>query len=265
MTQPIQVTGERASDYDEIGFIGQYLLAKETINEHLNVKQIDRPRVVDFGCGAGKSSFGVAQAINKNGEIIGIDVSDNMITRAVGNKARFNNACPNIQFDFLKIGGTIDAPEFPIADQYADRVVSSIVFQELQTQKALRGSLEEIFRILKRGGEFHGVFVSDKIIDEDFTAFSYADFPQNRRNFNRQKNFRICRTTTLSQDIVWGRDRHWSARKLKHAIGRAGFAELKIDYIRPKKGLNPFPNAPARRWKDELITPPLMIVSARKH
>ena len=96
--------------------------------------------VLDLGCGMGRLSFALADHF---GEVLGIDVSPSLI--AEGER---HNDRPNVRFecgDGLGIKPQ-SIPEF-------DSVFSFEVLYLLRPE-ILRPNLEDVFRILKPGGEF---------------------------------------------------------------------------------------------------------------
>lgn len=105
------------------------------------IKQGDT--VVDLGSGAGNDCFVARHETGDRGKVIGIDFTENMITKARENaeKRGFNN----VEF---RLG---DIEDTPISDNTADVVVSNCVMNLVpDKQKAFN----EVYRILKPGGHF---------------------------------------------------------------------------------------------------------------
>ena len=100
--------------------------------------------VLDLACGTGTLTIllkrGAPQA-----EIVGID-GDPKILDLAKEKARAGNF--EVQFD--------EGMSFalPYRDESFDRVVSSLFFHHLTRENKVK-TLREVFRVLKRGGEFH--------------------------------------------------------------------------------------------------------------
>ncbi|MBG9980263.1 methyltransferase domain-containing protein [Facklamia lactis] len=97
--------------------------------------------VVDLGCGKGFDAFIAAKAVGKTGQVIGIDMTMEMIRKAreIAKKRKFT------QVDF-RLG---EIEHLPVADNTADLVISNCVIN-LSTAK--QQVYNEIFRILKPGG-----------------------------------------------------------------------------------------------------------------
>lgn len=107
--------------------------------------------VVDLGSGAGNDVFIARRIAGKNGRVIGIDMTLEMIERA-----RINNdklGFGNVEFRLGEI------ENLPLDDNSADVVISNCVLNLVpDKQKAF----EEIYRSLKPGGHF---CVSDIVIN----------------------------------------------------------------------------------------------------
>lgn len=109
--------------------------------------------VVDLGSGAGNDCFVARHVTGDTGKVIGIDFSDNMISKARKNAAQlgFNN----VEFR------TGDIENTPISDQVADVVVSNCVMNLVPDK---RKAFSEVYRIMKPGGHFS---ISDIVLTGD--------------------------------------------------------------------------------------------------
>ncbi len=105
-------------------------------------------KVLEVGCGTAPLSILAKRMTGETGIVEGIDLASKMVAKAQG-KARASN---------LEIGfrcASIDALPYP--DESFDVVISSFMFHHLPVEIKKRG-LEEVYRVLKRGGRF---FLSD--------------------------------------------------------------------------------------------------------
>lgn len=116
--------------------------------EYAGIKKGDT--VIDLGSGAGNDVFIARSIVGDNGKVIGIDMTEEMISRANINKDKLGFT--NVEF---KLG---DIEELPIEDNSADIVVSNCVLN-LVPNKAK--AFSEIFRVLKSGAHF---CISDVVI-----------------------------------------------------------------------------------------------------
>lgn len=99
--------------------------------------------VIDLGSGAGNDCFVARKAVGENGKVIGIDFTEQMITKARENaeKLGFNNV------EFRQ--GDID--NMPVTSNKADVIVSNCVLNLVPNKHKV---FSEIFRVLKPGGHF---------------------------------------------------------------------------------------------------------------
>lgn len=109
--------------------------------------------VLDLGSGAGNDCFVARKVVGDSGEVVGLDFTDAMIT-----KARRNNEKLGFQnVSFVK--GDIE--EMPLDDHRFDVILSNCVLNLVpDKQKAFA----EIYRVLKSGGHF---CVSDVVLKGD--------------------------------------------------------------------------------------------------
>lgn len=105
-------------------------------------------KVLDVGCGTGVLSILAGVLVGKTGKVEGIDIAPKMIEKA---QAKAKKTELKINF------GTASIDELPYPDECFDVVISSMMFHHLPIEVKKKG-LEEIYRVLIRGGRF---FLSD--------------------------------------------------------------------------------------------------------
>jgi SAM-dependent methyltransferase len=97
--------------------------------------------VLDLGSGAGFDAFLAAQAVGPTGQVIGVDMTPEMVSKARKNKA--NGGYQNVEFRLEEI------ENLPVADASVDVIISNCVIN-LSPDKAR--VFPDAFRVLKPGG-----------------------------------------------------------------------------------------------------------------
>jgi len=112
--------------------------------------------VVDLGSGAGIDTFLASKLLGKEGKVIGIDMTDEMLEKA--RKTSIGNNYKNIEFR----KGDIEE-KIPIEDNSIDVVISNCVIN-LTSNKT--NTFKEIYRILKKNGNAR-MIISDLITTKE--------------------------------------------------------------------------------------------------
>jgi arsenite methyltransferase len=99
--------------------------------------------VVDIGCGAGMDLLLAARAVGPRGRAIGVDMTDAMAERA--RRGAVAMGLDNVE---VRLG---DALSLPVESESVDVVISNGV---LNLTPDKQPAFEQVFRILKPGGQF---------------------------------------------------------------------------------------------------------------
>jgi len=97
--------------------------------------------VLDLGCGAGLDMYFYAKAVGPKGNVIGVDISEEMVKKANENMKKVE--MKNIT---IKVGRST---AIPLDDNSVDVVASNGIYNLTPDKKAV---LSEVFRVLKAGG-----------------------------------------------------------------------------------------------------------------
>jgi len=118
-----------------------------------NIKKGDI--VLDLGSGAGFDVFLASKKVGRNGKVIGVDMTEEMIKKAKENAQKHNYE--NVEF---RLG---DVEELPIEDNSIDVIISNCVINLAPNKKKV---FKESYRVLKKGGR---MYVSDIVLLGELT------------------------------------------------------------------------------------------------
>jgi len=117
--------------------------------EYAQIKKGDI--VIDLGSGAGNDCFVARAIVGEEGQVIGIDMTETMIQKAIENTDKLG--FKNVQF---RLG---DIEKMPVTANKADVVISNCVLNLVPDKEK---AFSEIFRVLKSGGHFS---ISDVVLE----------------------------------------------------------------------------------------------------
>lgn len=121
--------------------------------------------IVDLGAGGGIDCFIAAKRLGREGRVIGIDMTEEMVSRARENAKKVAEV---LGYDIVEFrAGNI--MELPVESNSVDLIISNCVINLTEDKAKV---LEEIYRILKPGGRF---IISDIVSDKPVPGYLKRD------------------------------------------------------------------------------------------
>lgn len=127
---------------------------------------LEGTNIIDLGCGTGRDVYLLSQFIGENGKVVGIDMTNEQIEKAISYKdyhtKKNNYTKSNIDF---KKGYIENLEELDLPKEEFDVIVSNCVINLSLNKEAV---FKQIYNLLKEGGEFYfsDVYSSERISEE---------------------------------------------------------------------------------------------------
>ena len=162
----VEVKGFTARYYDKLMNIMTFGSYPSFIKEAIKLMKI-RPfdRIFDLGTGTGRNACLMMKYLSKEGELIGTDISGEMISRFKKKCANF----PNAKIIYARVDQSL-----PFEEEF-DKVFISFVLHGFP--QAVRETItDNAYKALKKNGEFHIL---------DWNEFDLKTLPFHQRTFFR--------------------------------------------------------------------------------
>ncbi len=189
--------------------------------------------VLDFGCGAGRSTMFV-KALGAR-TVIGADINKEMIRLA---KKKYNSH----GLAFYNVTGRI-----PFRDSYFDSAFTAHMLVESRTTKEMLAVLTEIYRVLKPSSTLVIVTSNPKALGHEYKV-GYTKRKKGLKSGDRVD------TVINGRPSFTIKDTYWTEQDYHRAISQAGFKLVKASY----------PLAKGKGWLDETKVAPNIVYKCMK-
>ena len=192
----VEINGFNARHYDKLMdmiTLGRYSYMIRNATRLMQIRPADR--ILDLGAGTGRNACLMRRYFSSRGELIGLDISQEMISQFKKNCAGFSN---------IKIINTRIDQDL-VYERYFDKVFISFVLHGFP-QKTRNKIVRNAFKALEKGGEF---FILD-----------YNEFSLNEIPFYLKIAFKLMECP-YAFDFI---EKDWKEILTKHNFG--GFEEV---------------------------------------
>ena len=213
-------TSETAALYASLGVIGTtYQVCLDALAAEVN--NLKNKHVLDFGCGAGRSTRLLQSFFPK--QLVGIDSSPAMIEQAL------SQGYQNIQFQKITRG---DALPFPTG--VFDAAFAMHVYCEFSDSAQMEQATKELNRILKPEGILYVITTNPGCLGADFINYHYAS--DDTVKDGSPITCHVHTNPPFSINDTW-----WSLEKMEQIFRESGFEISK----------RLLPLATGTTWRDE--------------
>lgn len=187
-------------------------------------------KTLDYGCGSGSSALFLSEI---GLDVEGVDISQDMLqeARQLSIKASFN---------------LIESARLSHEDDTFDIVFSSFVLFEISSKLELNRVINEIYRVLKKGGIFIGITGSEALYNHKWLSLN-VDFEQNK-NLNSGD---IAKVLLKDAGLVVY-DYYWTNKDYLEIINTSQFSLLEVLFPLGE-------DTDGYCWEDEKFFPPYVI------
>lgn len=187
---------DRNQDEQSFRESGKLNVSEQILNDHLLTDRFDfkNSTILEIGCGAGRMTEFIVENFK---QIYAYDISEIMVGIAKKRLANFNNIV------FFKSGGHA----LEIKDDTIDIAFSYIVFQHMPTKKMILNSLNEIYRVLRKGGvakiQMRGKKARGGILRFFMWYYGVNFTKQSIKNLLNKTAFTLLKTSSNNEKYLW--------------------------------------------------------------
>ncbi len=187
--------GQSDEEFDQTGAVEVERLVLADLHLLTGGRDARGLRLLEIGCGAGRMTKHLAGVF---GEVVGIDVSGEMIRQATARLSEMTN----VQ---LHETNGVDFANLP--DDHFDLILSAYVFQHVPSAEVIASNIRDAWRVLAPGGVFK--FQTSDITSPDYAGiekdtWSGATFPEVEiRRFARETGVQLIGLFGTGTQYCW--------------------------------------------------------------
>jgi ubiquinone/menaquinone biosynthesis C-methylase UbiE len=220
--------------YSNFKFIGAPCLAYRDMPDILN-KYVSGKKVLDYGCGTAESTLFLKSL---GYDVVAVDINERMLSIA-------QERDPNGKYTKINSGAV------PFHENSFDLVLCSFVLLEIGTKDEMLNTVQEIHRVLKKGGKFISISASDHTYHHEWLTLN-TDFPENKNITSGSKVKIEFLDINLTID-----DYFWTEKDYREVFQKAGLVVTDVH--------NPLGTEDdGYKWKDETTISPISIIICNK-
>lgn len=244
-------TPEVAGGFDSYDDLTERTIGYPAVFGALRLGDPDVRTVLDYGCGPGKVAERVVTGYGK--QVVAVDGSAPMLEIAKSSRAD-----PRIDYRLIR-----DARLPFVADDALDVAMSCYVFINIGSVDVISSIVREVYRVLRPGGRYAILDTNPDTTGVEFTTFRSGD-PGRRYERGEQRTVLLRQRSGEDMTLL---DFHWPKALYRQVLTEAGFGSIEIHepiLTNPPDPPDPVDPSRGRRWVNEQVQPPFLVVVGEK-